>query len=108
MYKLVESRNLSWTDITNQPADNPVYAVLHCQSDWFKYKELVTEFVYKFKVTPASEMFVLPVHCILGPLVVVPDLISANVTSREMFMLGYLGINRVELGELHQSKCRKV
>jgi hypothetical protein len=79
-YKVVESQNLSWNEITSQPRDNTVYAVLHCQFDWFEHQELVTDFVYQFKVTPASKMFVLPVQCIVGPLAVVPDLISANVT----------------------------
>ena len=85
-FKSVESRNLTWEDIAKQPRDDTVYAVLHCQSDWFRYEELVNEFVYQFKVTPASEMFVLPVQCFVGPLAVVPDLISPNNTSNDRFM----------------------
>ena len=85
-YKYVESRNLTWDNVTVQPLDRTIYAVLHCQSDWFQYSSLVNQFVYKFQVTELSEMFVLPVQCIIGPLLVVPDLISPNVTSKKFFM----------------------
>jgi hypothetical protein len=85
-YINVESNDASWERISRSNVDTTMYMILHCQSDYFSYSTLQTKFVYKFSVTPVSEMFVLPVGCIVGPLLVINDILEAGRTSKNQFM----------------------
>lgn len=85
-YNNVERMNLSWDEVRSSQRDGAMYMVLHCSALKFKYKNLVRNFIYKFEMTPLTEMYVLPVDCIVGPLVVIADIVSARVASNQKFM----------------------
>ena len=85
-YNYVERMNFSWSQVEQSGRDTTTYMVLHCSALKFQYRELVRNFVYKFEMTPLTDMYVLPVDCIVGPLAVFPDLVSATEASNRRFM----------------------
>ena len=66
--------------------DDTLYAVLHCQSSYFKHAALEKTFFRKFTMTDHSEMYILPANCLRGPMLVVPDIEEPEVVSQTNFM----------------------
>jgi hypothetical protein len=60
--------------------------VLHCESNFFSYSTLQRKFVLRFTMTPLDQMFVLPVTSIVGPLLVLNDIIDVGKTSKNKFL----------------------
>jgi hypothetical protein len=85
-YKNVESQDSSWDAIQSSGVDNTLYMVLHCESNFFSYSTLQRKFVYRFTMTPLDQMFVLPVTSIVGPLMVINDIIDVGKTSKNKFL----------------------
>jgi hypothetical protein len=77
-YINVERRDLDWNSVTNSNVDETLDVVLHCETDYFKFSQFTEEFVRKFKMTPITDMFVLPIQCIVAPILVVPDFEDAG------------------------------
>jgi hypothetical protein len=44
------------------------------------------KFIVKFKMTSLTEMYVLPINCIVSPLLVIPDFIAKDKVSTSEFM----------------------
>jgi hypothetical protein len=89
IYRQTEKRQVqlrSWDDIASSPKDQTIYVILHCQDKEFSYSELQSMFIYKFKMTALSSLYVLPLSSIVGPLAVVPDMIAYNEASTTHFM----------------------
>jgi hypothetical protein len=59
---------------------------MHCETDYFDYETLVKKFVHRFRMTNIRDMFVLPVDCIVGSLLVVNDILDEGETSNERFI----------------------
>ena len=74
-YKHLEMESYNKADITKM-RDDTLYAVFHCQTNYFKHEALEKTFFRKFSVTEHSEMYILPAVCIRGPMLVVPGIIS--------------------------------
>ena len=85
-YKNVESQDSSWDAIQSSGVDNTLYMVLHCESNFFSYSTLQRKFVLRFTMTPLDQMFVLPVTSIVGPLMVINDIIDVGKTSKNKFL----------------------
>ena len=85
-YSLVEQQDKSWEEIQSGPKDTTTYVMLHCQDRAFSYSDLQSMFIYKFKMTALTSMYVLPISCIVGPLAVVPNFLSHKEVSSTNFM----------------------
>jgi hypothetical protein len=85
-FSLTEQKDMSWDDVTNSDIDPTTYVVLHCQDREFHYSDLQSQFIYRFKMTALTSMYVLPISCIMGPLNVVPDFIGPKEASTTTFM----------------------
>jgi hypothetical protein len=66
--------------------DNTMYAVLHCQTTYFKYRFLQGQFIRKFSMLDSGEMYILPASCIRGPVIFVPDIEDEGNVSLEDYM----------------------
>jgi hypothetical protein len=66
--------------------DNTLYAVLHCQTTYFKYRFLQGQFIRKFSMMDSGDMYTLPASCIRGPVIVVPDIEDEGTVSLEDYM----------------------
>ena len=84
-YKHLEMESYNKADITKM-RDDTLYAVFHCQTNYFKHEALEKTFFRKFSVTEHSEMYILPAVCIRGPMLVVPDIIANGEASQENYM----------------------
>eukprot|EP00956_Cyclotella_meneghiniana_P006238 scaffold8149_cov79-Cyclotella_meneghiniana.AAC.1 len=72
-------------EINNQ-IDETLYAVLHCQTQYFSFHRLEYQFVRKFRMTDETKMYILPAKCLVAPVLVVPDLEDGETVSRYRFM----------------------
>ena len=61
--------------------DHTLYVVVHCQTQYFSYSRLQSQFFRKFVMEDADKMRILPATCIKGPVLVIPDIIDANTAS---------------------------
>jgi hypothetical protein len=66
--------------------DTTLYAVLHCQTTYFKYRFLQGQFIRKFSMMDHGEMYILPATCIRGPVIVVPDIEDEATVSTDDYM----------------------
>jgi hypothetical protein len=85
-FKYAEENDLSWEEIASSPKDETIYVMMHCQDREFSYSDLQSMFIYKFKMTSLTSLYVLPLSSIVGPLAVVPDMIEYNEASTTHFM----------------------
>jgi hypothetical protein len=83
--------------------DPTLYAVLHCQTTYFQYSRLQRSFIRKFEMMKADSMYILPAHCITGPLIVIPNIESKDSMSSVNYMAL---VSRHKMGGhfLHYSK----
>ena len=80
--KVVETDPEDLTDCV----DNTLYAVLHCQTTYFKYRYLQGQFIRKFSMMELGDLYILPASCISGPVIVVPDIEDEGAVSLEDYM----------------------
>jgi hypothetical protein len=66
--------------------DPTVYVVLHCQTTYFSFSRLQTQFIRKFAMTDKNDMYILPAGCLRNPLLVVPDVMDEEFVSDSRFM----------------------
>ena len=66
--------------------DETLYAIVHCQSTYFSYSRLQSQFIRKFSMQPSTDMWILPATCIRGPVIVVPDIEDASIASSVDYM----------------------
>jgi hypothetical protein len=85
MFNNVERRDLSWNNILSSGRDSTLYMVLHCETDYFDFGTLVKKFVHQFRMTDIRHMFVLPVDCIVGSLLVVNDVFARIVVPQRQY-----------------------
>ena len=71
-YKKVQALRLD-KGIISSTADETLYAVVHCEGGHLKYEYLAKNFIRKISLMDKTQIFIVPVGCILGPLLVVPD-----------------------------------
>lgn len=64
-----------------QQCDKTVYALVHCQTQYFSYSRLQSQFFRKFVMEEADSMRLIPARCLKGPLLVIPDIEDANTAS---------------------------
>jgi hypothetical protein len=57
-----------------QAHDDRVYAILHCQHRYFRFTRLQKQFLRKFVMSGSNDMYILPVTCLVKPLLVIPDI----------------------------------
>jgi hypothetical protein len=86
-FKYTEQQDQSWEDIQqHRKRDSTTYMILHCQRDNFSLTNMQNKFIVKYKMTSLTEMYVLPIDCIVSPLLVIPDFIAKNKVSTSEFM----------------------
>lgn len=61
-----------------QAHDDRVYAILHCQHRYFRFTRLQKQFLRKFVMSGSNDMYILPVTCLVKPLLVIPDIKDHN------------------------------
>ena len=54
--------------------DTRIYAILHCQHRYFSFSRLEEQFLRKFVMSSSNDMYILPVTCLVKPLLVIPDI----------------------------------
>eukprot|EP00956_Cyclotella_meneghiniana_P036428 scaffold125722_cov23-Cyclotella_meneghiniana.AAC.4 len=84
-YKTIEMEGLDAYEAIGR-SDDTLYAVLHRQKKYFKHAALEHTFFRKFSMMDHSQMYILPVNCIRGPMLVVPDIVGENEASKENYM----------------------
>ena len=84
-YKTIEMEGVDASEAIGR-SDDTLYVVLHCQKKYFKHAALEHTFFRKFRMMDHSHMYILPVNCIRGPMLVVPDIVGENEASKENYM----------------------
>jgi hypothetical protein len=67
--------------------DNRVYTVLHCQHRYFSFTRLQEQFLRKFRMSDSNDMYILPVTCLVKPLLVIPDIKDLETASSTRYIV---------------------
>ena len=70
-----------------QEQDSRIYAILHCQHRYFSFTRLEQQFLRKFVMAGSNDMYILPVTCLVKPLLVIPDIKDHDSASSTRYIV---------------------
>ena len=85
-FKNVEVDGLSHEELLVSH-DETLYGIFHCEVGFLRYKYLQENFYRKITLEPINNLYILPIGCIIGPLLSVPDVISKDDVSDKNFII---------------------
>ena len=71
--------------------DDTMYMLVQCEEGFTEYQDLTKTFVKRITLQSQENLHIIPIGCIIGPLLVVPDIIKKDVVSKNDFIvaMGY-------------------
>ena len=88
-----------------QSTDKTRYMIVQCEEEFTEYKDITKSFVKRIRLQSHNHIHIIPIGCIVGPLLVVPDITGRGVVSKSSFIVasGYH-----KWGSLFRNYCRRL
>ena len=85
-FKHVEAQGLSKQSALDAH-DDTLYVVVHLETKFTKHRYLEKKLIHRVSLQSKKDLYILPIGCIVGPLLVVPDILDEDRASDQDFLV---------------------